>query len=123
MIARAKLSVEFGVPLRVASQARRRSVRHHLENAAHRISRAQHLIHLLLHARLDLPIHAAQRRIEIRAHRLDFAPTPPAVPVRTCPTATTWLKISQPNSRSSSLATAPSATRAAVSRAEARSKM
>src|SRR5207302_11388582 len=69
-----QLPVELRIPLRVAPQTRRSSVRHDLEDSADRICRAHYLIDFLLHARLGLRVHAAQWGIEIRAHGLDLLP-------------------------------------------------
>jgi len=63
----------FGDRVALIGNGRRRTYKE-LSDWTNRIARAQNLIHFLHHARFHGGVHAAQRRIEIRAHRLDFAP-------------------------------------------------
>ncbi len=69
-----QLPIKFGIPLRVTAETRRHAVSHHFKYAPDGITGTKHVIDLLLHARFGFGIDAAQRRIEIRADRLNFSP-------------------------------------------------
>ena len=112
-------AVELAIPVDVAAEPDGHAVGEHLDHPAERVA--------VLGGRLDLRDHrlgaagieAAHRRVVDRARgRRESAVT---AELRASPICTTWEMTSMPIVRSSSLATAPAATRAAVSLALARS--
>ena len=116
-------AVQPRIPGDVRAQADRHAARHHFEDAAHRVAGAVGLVHHFFHARFRRRIHAAEQHLVARGSARPVRPRRPARSSRTGPTAITWLSTSMPNSPSSALAIAPTATRAVVSRALARSRM
>ncbi len=62
------------IPLHVAAKAGWNIVRHHLENSAHRIARAQNLIDFSLHALLGIGIGASQQHFVLACQWLDLLP-------------------------------------------------
>ncbi len=65
--------------------ARRRAVHHHLKHAAYRIAGPQHRIHLGLHPRLGLSVHAVQQYFVFAAKRRNLLPCSPSAPARRGP--------------------------------------
>ena len=55
---RRQLRIQPLVPLRIAAETRRNLARHHLKHSAHRIARAQNLIHFLFHSLLGIGVGA-----------------------------------------------------------------
>src|SRR3979490_496026 len=100
---------QFSIPLHVAPEPRRDAVRDDFEAAAHRVAGVACAIDLRDHLLLDDRIGAVERRVAGGSA------------VAAGPIAMTWLTISAPTVRNSWRAMAPTATRAAVSRALARS--
>jgi len=97
-------------------------VRHHFEDASHGVTRSQNFVYFLFHVLFGVGVGTAQKDFFLARNLLDFLPRNFAIGNRTDPTAITWLRTSTPNSRKNNFANAPIATRAADSRAEARSR-
>ena len=98
-------------------------MRDDFEDAADGIARAKDLIDFLHHARFGFRVDAAQRRIEIGAHRLDFFPGRTPLQSRVTD-GDDVAQISRSRIREAEVwPSRPAAVRAAVSRAEARSRM
>src|SRR6185437_15194181 len=113
-------SVQPLVPIRAGAQPRRQPRRAHLEYSPHGVAGAQHLVHFRLHPLLAGRVQAVQQNLIPRRKLAQV--TSNSGSRRAAPTATTWLRTSMPSAFNNSLASAPAATRAAVSRALARSR-
>ena len=114
-------SVQTLVPVRVRAQSRRDVVRHALRTRRRRCRAPRS-------PSLPPPSSAARPPASAQLSTTSSRPHSPAISSHvtsrstdTAPTAITWLRTSMPSSRRSSFAIAPAATRAAVSRADARS--
>ena len=114
--------VELAVVVHVRAEPGRRAVRHHLEDPAHGVLRPADPVdlgdHLVRRRLVDAPDGRGVDRVQVRRapERRDRAGT------FTDPIWTTWESTPIPTSARNALQHAPTATRAAVSRALARSK-
>ena len=113
--------VELAVPVDVAAEADRHAVAEHLDDAAERVAVLGGGLDLVDHRLLGGRVEAAHRRLvdggEIGRRRRRGTAVGPC----TAPIWITCERTSMPSVPSSFLASAPAATRAAVSRALARS--
>ena len=114
--------VQAGVAAHVRAEPGERVEGPHLEHAAEGVVVLAGGLDGGLHALGRLGVEASHRALvdalEVLEGEVVAERRPPPAPMRT-----TWLRISMPKRRSSALATPPAATRAAVSRALARSRI
>ena len=116
---RGQRGVEPAVPVDVRAEPDRQPVGDDLEHAADRVAVRARLVDPGDHRRLGLGVRAAQRR---RVGLVPRAASPVAGSTATPPTSAVNDQTSMPSSRRNARATPPAATRAAVSRADARSR-
>ena len=117
----AEASVELAIPLHVRPEADRHPGGDDLEGATQRVARIARRVDGGHHPLLDVGVGASERRV-LGDRRASAKETIRSSRSITSPMTDTWLAMRTPNRPSSCRARLPAATRAAVSRALARSR-
>ena len=119
-----EFAINAQIPSLCETEADQNAARHYFKDAAIGVSGSISFIDQSFHALFGFGIDATEENFGLLAQFDDFLPgdgAREAFPGSA--TAMTWLRTSTPNSARSCLTMAPMATRAAVSRALARSRM
>ena len=116
-----ELGVEAAIPVHVRAEARRHAVGEHLDDAAERVAVFVGAIDLGDHERADVAGSKQRSGSASSASTSSGVGSGDPSGTRTVPIESVWVTRRMPSSPRNARATAPSATRAAVSRALARS--
>ena len=114
-------ALQPAVPVHVAAESDRDAVADDLGHPAQGVADLGRGLDLGHHGRLGLGVEAPHLRL-VDAREVGERSAGPWTWMTTGPIWTTWLTMPMPSSARKALLTAPAATRAAVSRAEARSR-